>query len=194
MEAADAIQELADMPEVTGPPAARKPGNYLVGGPTVFDAVGHQTVAKVRYTHDSMIDQIIKNPWISQNELAGIYGYSASWVSIVIASDAFQERLAARKDELIDPAIRATVEERFRGIVLQSLAVLQKKLEGPASQVDGNLALKVLDTGARALGFGARDRNAGGQLNVQFVVNVPGKAESSAAWEKQHTVTVEPGA
>ena len=32
------------------------------GGPTVFDAAGRPTLGKVRYTHDSMIDQIIQNP------------------------------------------------------------------------------------------------------------------------------------
>lgn len=111
-------------------------------------------IAKVRYTHDAMIDIIVENPWVSQDELAAHFGYSATWVSIVINSDAFKARLAERKEELIDPAIRASLEERFRAVVHRSLTVLQEKLERPSAMVPDNLVLKAVELGAKALNMG----------------------------------------
>jgi hypothetical protein len=130
-----------------------------------------------------MIDRIIANPWVSQNELAAYYGYTVGWVSQVIASDAFQSRLAERKNELIDPTIRATIEERFKGLVIQSLEVLRKKLESPG--VSDKLAIQSLDVAAKALGYGAK--NVGPTVQANFVVQVPGKAASSEAWVEAHT-------
>ena len=73
-------------------------------------------VARVSYTHDAMIDAIIHNPTISQNQLAAHFGYTPGWVSQIIASDAFQARLAERTGELVDPTIRASVEDRFKAL------------------------------------------------------------------------------
>ena len=115
-----------------------------------------QAIQKVTYTHEGMIDLMVSNPWISQGELAAHFGYSPSWISQVIASDAFQMKMAERRDEIIDPAIKATMEERFKAIVLQSLDILKQKLELPAHQVPNNLVLGTVEIASRALGYGAR--------------------------------------
>jgi DNA-binding MarR family transcriptional regulator len=114
-------------------------------------------IAKVRYTHDGMIDLIITNPGISQGQLAAHFGYSQSWISQIISSDAFQSRLAERKEELVDPTIRATIEEQFKGLVARSLEILREKLNRPAASIPDNLALRTLELSARAAGYGARD-------------------------------------
>lgn len=107
---------------------------------------------KVRYTHADMIDYIIANPWVSQNELASRYGYTAGWVSNIMASDAWQSALAARKDEVVDPGLKATIEERFRGITILSLQKLQQKLEKP--EVSDQVVLRAVELGAKACGVG----------------------------------------
>lgn len=117
-------------------------------------------VQKVSYTHDGMIDLIIADPAISQGMLAAHFGYSPSWVCQVIASDAFQMRLAERTAELVDPTIRATVEDRFKALILRSLDILREKLDRPAAQIPDNLAIRSLELGSRALGYGARDTPA----------------------------------
>lgn len=109
---------------------------------------------KVRYSHAAMVDAIISNPAVSQNELAGMFGYSVPWVSNVMASDAFQAHLAQRKDELIDPVLRMTIEERFKALVQRSLEVLQEKLSRPSTMIPDNLALQAAALGARSLGLG----------------------------------------
>lgn len=109
-------------------------------------------VAKIGYSHQDMIDFIIANPGVTQNALAARYGYSVGWVSNVMASDAWQSAMAARRAEIVDPALAATVEERFKGITLLSLTRLQQKLEAP--QVSDNVVLKAVELGAKAMGVG----------------------------------------
>jgi hypothetical protein len=113
-----------------------------------------KAIQKIRYTHDAMIDQIVMNPSISQNELAAVFGYTPAWVSLVMSSDAWKERLAARKAELVDPTIVASLNERFEAMVRRSLDVLNEKLAQPASAIPDNLALRAAELGAKALGLG----------------------------------------
>jgi hypothetical protein len=117
---------------------------------------GRQAIGKVSYTHDAMIDLIVANPAISQGQLAAAFGYTPAWVCQVIASDAFQSRLAARRDELVDPTIKATIEDRFKALVLRSMEVLQEKLNAPSSVIPDNLALRTVELTTRALGYGAK--------------------------------------
>lgn len=114
-------------------------------------------VMKVSYTHDAMINLIIADPTISQNQLAAQFGYTAGWVSQIIASDAFQAQLAERTKDLVDPTIRATVEERFKALVLRSLDILREKLDKPASSIPDQLVVRSLELGSRAMGYGARE-------------------------------------
>lgn len=144
-------------------------------------------IQKVSYTHDGMIDKIVSNPWISQGDLAKHFGYTEGWVSQVIASDAFQARLAQRKNELIDPALRATIEERFKGIIVQSLEKLKQKMEDPASKIPYDALIRTAEMGAKALGYGAKV--AAPQQNVQFVVNIPQKSTSSEEWARLHNLS-----
>lgn len=109
-------------------------------------------VAKVSYTHDAMIDMLVAEPALSQGTLAARFGYSPAWICHIIASDAFQMRLAERKDALVDPALRASIEERFKALVLRSLQVLEEKLARP--DPPDNLALRAAELGARSLGLG----------------------------------------
>lgn len=113
-----------------------------------------RAIAKVRYSHDAMIDMIIAEPWVSQNRLAEVFGYTPAWVSLVMSSDAFKERLAARKAEVVDPTLTATLEERFKALVTRSVEVLQEKLAAPASVVPDQLALRAMELGAKSLGLG----------------------------------------
>ena len=58
--------------------------------------------------------------------MAKAFGFTPAWVSIVVNSDAFQTRLAARKDELVDPTLRLTLNERFNALVVRSLDPAQR--------------------------------------------------------------------
>lgn len=147
-------------------------------------------IQKIRYTHDAMIDKIIADPWVAQGALAAMFGYTEGWVSQVIASDAFQARLAARKSELVDPYIKATLEERFKGLAIQSLDKLRQKLEQPASKISDETLLRAVEISSKALGYGAKMPQVNN--NVQFVVHVPPKAKNSEDWAATYDQSAKP--
>lgn len=107
---------------------------------------------RISYTHDALIDLILAHPELDQNELAAHFGYTPGWISNILASDAFQLKMAQRREEVIDPDLKATLEERFRALVIRSLNVLQAKLNAPV--VSDNVALRAAELGAKALGLG----------------------------------------
>ena len=109
---------------------------------------------KIRYSHDGLIDMVVAEPWVSQNELAARFGYTPSWISTVMTSDAFKMRLEQRKDELVDPALRLSIEERFRAVTTRSLEVLMDKLAAPSASIPDNLVLQAAALGAKSLGMG----------------------------------------
>lgn len=172
-------------PDEAGPKAAQDLG---FAAPMLPESLRHlpmqakPAIDKVRYSHEAMADQILANPWISQNELAKVFGYTPGWVSQVIASDAFQSYLAERKEQIIDPVLRASIEDRFKALVNKSTEVLLERLSERSA--DGELALGVLAAASKALGYGARGPQV--QVNTQYVVQVPPKEVSSDAWVQNH--------
>jgi len=111
-----------------------------------------RAIGKVSYTHDAMIDAMIQDPAVKEGTLAAMFGYTPGWVSQVISSDAFKARLEQRKEELTDPRIRMTLNEKFQAAVNTSLDKLQEKLAAP--QVSDELLLQSIALGAKALGLG----------------------------------------
>lgn len=142
----------------------------------------YSRIAKTRYSHEAMIDILIAEPGIKQNELAVRFGVSVAWISRIIGSDAFQGALAKRREELTDPFLVATLEERMTGVAMQALDVIGEKL---ALTQNVDVALKAYDISMKALGFGAK---TGSNTNIQnnFVVALPPKALNSTDWAKAH--------
>jgi hypothetical protein len=137
-----------------------------VGGSVFRDLVTGEVkngIAKPSYSHEAMIDLILANPAIDQNEIAGYFGYTPSWVSLIISSDSFQAALGEKREKIIDPVLRGAIEESFKGLVMRSIEIVRKKLDG---DVPLDAALEVLKTSAKALGYGARP-----QMNVNVAGN-----------------------
>lgn len=120
----------------------------IAAGPRASGAA----VAKMRYSHEDMIDFIIANPGVSQGALALRYGYTQAWVSLVMSSDAWKSAMAKRREELVDPTLLATINERFAAMTERSLQRLMEKLDAP--MVSDNTVLKAVELGAKAMGVG----------------------------------------
>jgi hypothetical protein len=139
-------------------------------------------IRKIRYTHDAVIDEIIAFPAISQGELSQKFGFTQSWMSIIINSDAFQERLAERKAQLVDPRLIASIEDRLGAVAQRSLDKIMEKLDGP-----GQNGIKMMELVAIAkLGVGDRNITKGVtvQNNSLYVVNLPPTAPDAKTWVK----------
>lgn len=147
------------------------------GGQQGLEPVGRgnkPSIARVRYTHEAMIEEIVRNPAVSQGELARHFGFSDAWISTVVNSDAFQAKLALVKEELINPELRVQLNERFKALATQSVKVLMEKLAKPADQVSDQLALRAAELGAKALGMG------GHQAAPTVVINSTERLQSLA--------------
>lgn len=128
----------------------------LYNGTTLNRAVGRgrramAAIQTVRYTHDGMIDMMLAEPELSQRALAARFGYTESWISTIINSDAFQARLAARRAEIVDPTLQLTLEDKWRGLTVRSVEVLMRKLDRPVDAIPDNLVLKAAELGAKVL-------------------------------------------
>lgn len=136
---------------------------------------------KISYTHDAVIDFIIENPMAGHQEIAEHFGYSKVWISRLVCSDAFQARLAKKKDIVLN-GIAASVEERMRETTLKALDILDDKLDATS---DPKLAMQFLTLTAKAAGYGARGPSL--QVNNTWVVPMPTQAPSAAEWESRYT-------
>lgn len=136
---------------------------------------------KTSWSHEAMIDRMLEDPTLTQRQLAVEFQVSESWLSTIVGSDVFQAALAKRRDDLMDPALVASLEERFKGAINLSLNVIMEKLEISRNT---DLAIKTLDISSKAVGFGARTN--GNTQNNQFIIQLPPKSASSADWNAEH--------
>jgi hypothetical protein len=134
------------------------------------------SLQKCRYTHDAAIDEILMNPTISQNDLAKMFGFSAGWISVMMTSDAFKERLAERKAEIIDPILRATFEEKTKAAAHRSLDKLIERLDNPGTAVATKDLIAIAKLG---IPTGAAAPTVQNNL---YVVALPAPAQNSTEW------------
>lgn len=141
-------------------------------------------IAKVRYSHEAMIDHLIATPDIRQNELAVIFDRSPGWISQIINSDAFQAALAERREADVDPIIQQSIKDRLQAVAAVSLEKVLDKLSGPITCTDDFL-LQTAKLSTAALGYGAKS-TGGATTNVAVVIQVPPKIASSREWAQAY--------
>lgn len=149
-------------------PATRPPGRPTLAPEDRFVREPGRPFKEIKWTHELAIDLLLQNPEWTQRELAKYFGYSETWISLVVSSDAFQAKLAERRDEILNPEVKASIEERFRALANHSLNRLHAKLENP--NVSDNLVLRSVELAAKALGLGARPPQVSANVNVAIVV------------------------
>lgn len=94
-------------------------------------SVARSGIVRLSYTHDAMVDVILQEPTVTYEELAEIFGYSRGWVQRVCVSDSFQARIAQRKEQLLDPIISRSLNERMRGVAVKAIDLISEKLASP---------------------------------------------------------------
>jgi len=130
-------------------------------------------VQRVSHTHAAMADALIADPCITVQDLAARFGYSPGWISQILRSATFQHRLTTRRGQLVDPALRATIEQQLDDLMQRSLAILREKLDRPADEVPAGVALRAFEIAMRAAGCGAAPAPA-----VQVQVNAAAHIEA----------------
>lgn len=110
------------------------------------------------YSPQSMVQLMVDNPSWSHTRFASYFGRQPSWMSAVLASDAFQQVLDIRRHEVADPSLSASMEERFKGLAIRAATVLQEKLNTVG--VSDLVVLKAAEIGVKALGLGQKQPEA----------------------------------
>lgn len=129
-------------------------------------------------TYDMVIDFLLANPRASRQEIATAFGYtSLQSISVMLNSDAFQARMAKRREQMVDPVIAASIDDRIKGLASRSAEILAEKLEQNPSE---KLVMEVFKESTRAGGYGAAVKIP--VQNASFIVNMPGPAASTKEW------------
>lgn len=111
--------------------------------------------SSLRYSPELFVDLLVNNPDYSPKQLGEIFGRPQSWVAQVLASANFQAALDPRRAEVLNPEYAMTLEERFRGLTIRSLSILQEKMESGKLLPD-NTVLAIANIGIKALGMGQK--------------------------------------
>ena len=134
-----------------------------------------ERITSKNLTYDQIVDEVLLSPpGETQGALARRIGYTQSWLSTLISSDAFQAKLAERIEKHIEPERRemfrlrfASIEEEAKAILHRSLSILKERLYDPAGVPD-QLVVKSVETTSRLLGYGARNEPAAPQVNLNI--------------------------
>jgi hypothetical protein len=115
---------------------------------------------KLSPKHEAIINLLVQDPTVRQYEIAERLGYTPSWVSSIMASAVFKERLLERQAEIVDPILFASIQERFEGMLLRLIEVINEKLN--AEHVPDRFALRAFELALRAAGYsGGKEPGAG---------------------------------
>ena len=140
-------------------------------------------LAPTNYSHEALIEVLIEEPSLTQLELAKKFGRKPQWIAIVINSDSFQAALSLRQKQINNPFVAATIDERFRGLVTQSLEILSESLELKRSP---DLALEALNIATKALGLNTRIPLPTVAVQSNFIIQLPDKINDANTWAIAH--------
>lgn len=128
----------------------------IADSPKKGTAVAAAVSSSLRYSPELMVDIIINNQDYTPKELGQVFGRPQAWVAQVLASRSFQDALEPHRHLVLNPEYAMTLEERFRGLTIRSLTVLQEKLENGKSLPDMTV-VKIAELGIKALGMGQKE-------------------------------------
>lgn len=155
VDAAPDLDELVEQLLAGGAPALGEPAAEprRPGGPGRMP--GSPNKRKVlAYSHKALADAMILNPKLTGKELALIFDRTPQWVYLVKSSDAFQSYLERRQGELLDPTIKATLEQRAKAVAMRSMEVLAEKLDRPIDAIPDQFALRAFELTTKAAAIG----------------------------------------
>ncbi len=126
-------------------------------------------VAKVSIKHDAILDVLVANPTLRRSEVAAMFGVTVPWLSTIIHSDVFQEKLRERQDLVFDIAVVRPIQEKLMGAANMAAERLMENLQ---YESDTKTLNTVLDTTLKNLGYG--QKSTGTPVNQQnnFTFNV----------------------
>lgn len=150
----------------------------------------------LRHWHRTLADLILAHPEATQRELARKLDRSEYWMSVVVNSDAFQEYLASRREELHNPVVVASFEQKVAAVGRLAMDKFAERIEQGAA-IEHTTLLEAASLAAKVAGvggFGQRQQGPGVNL---YMVQAPPQAASTKDWVDMaggKIVDISPGA
>jgi len=151
-------------------------------------------VQRLSAAHVALADALIADPSVSHIELAARFEYTAGWIGQVLASEAFQSTLAARRRELVDPALKASIEQQIGGVMQRALEIIREQLAKPSAEVPAAVALRAFEVSSKAAGYGSGPPPAAPKVEVNVVAHLEqlaGNLESLLKRRKAETNAID---
>jgi hypothetical protein len=129
-------------------------------------------IKKVSWWHESIIEWMITNPEDSLGACAAFFNVSQSWLSTIINSDVFRERLAQQREAHFANTSR-TVQEKVSGLADLSVEVLEERIQAERESIPLGIVRDAADLALKASGFSPTHQQRGGNrtTNILQVVN-----------------------
>lgn len=121
-------------------------------------------IKRVEDWHDSLIEFLMLNPTVVQRDIARHFNVSYSWMSMVLNSDLFKERLAERRERHATLVSR-TVIDRVQSVAEQSLDELSRRLDEDPEKLPTGEVRETASLALKSLGIGVPSA-AGTQINA----------------------------
>lgn len=130
-------------------------------------ADGSPGIQKVSIKHEEIMNFMLANPTRKLQDVARHFGITPGWLSCVIHSEAFQARLAERKDAIFNETV-LPLKEKMMVVAHQALDTLVERVPLMSDKDLNNLADQTLEK----LGFGSKGSHAATQPGTPGTVNV----------------------
>lgn len=134
---------------VVAPPPSGAASNQLAALPAVGRAC---------YTHTAMVNLMLERPDYTHAMLCAHFGRPSSWLASILASEAFQQTLDPVRHLIVDPALTATLHERYKALAIRTSNVMMDKLD--SKDVTDFMVLKSGEIAMKALGMGTKTEAA----------------------------------
>jgi len=115
-------------------------------------------VGRSCYTHAAMVDLMLARPDYTHAMLCAHFGRPSSWLASILASEAFQQTLDPVRHLVVDPALTATLHERYKALAIRTSNVMMDKLD--SKEVTDFMVLKSGEIAMKALGMGTKTEAA----------------------------------
>lgn len=123
-------------------------------------------IGKVSHKHEAILNWMLLNPEQPLYRCAQEFGVTQAWLSVVINSDLFQQRLAERQDGVFEGTV-LTLRQKLAGVAECAVERLGEKV---SQSNDPAFLLQAADKTLKALGYGGGG-NATSQGNVSATQN-----------------------
>lgn len=115
-------------------------------------------VGRSCYTHTAMVNLMLERPDYTHAMLCAHFGRPSSWLASILASEAFQQTLDPVRHLIVDPALTATLHERYKALAIRTSNVMMDKLD--SKDVTDFMVLKSGEIAMKALGMGTKTEAA----------------------------------